>query len=123
MCSLTDLESLTLPIILTGIPTWRLEEEVSDEDVEVIAKHLTDWEQLSPHLGLIEQHVQMLRDNKLCWKKEKLGHECLKLWKRMKEDAATYGALITAAETALLHQFAAALTKLVVGTYTIICTV
>ena len=123
MYSLTDLESLTLPIILTDIPTWRLKEEVSDEDVKVIAKHLTDWEQLSPHLGLEEEQLDILRDNKLRWKKENLGHEYLELWKRMKEDAATYGALITAAETALLHQFAAALTKLVVGTYTIICTV
>jgi hypothetical protein len=71
---------------------------VSDEDVEEIAKHLTDWEQLSPHLGLDKRTMQ-----DLSYGEEQLKHERLKLWKRNQKNGATYGALITAAKNAHLH--------------------
>ena len=40
----------------TGVPTGRLEEVVSDEDVATIArKHLTDWESLKSYLSRQQQ--------------------------------------------------------------------
>ena len=93
-----SLEVLTLLIIitffLTGIPTG---EVVSDEDIKVIARdHMVGYDILSTYLELSQQ--QRSAFSKMDWAERK--HECLKMWKEMKGNEATYGALITAAEKA-----------------------
>ena len=84
---------------MTGIPAGRLEEVISDEDVATIArKHLTDWESLSPYLGLSRQQKVEIRSTFQDCRKQK--QECLEVWKELKGKGATYGALIAAAEKA-----------------------
>ena len=84
---------------LTGIPTGRLEEVVSDEDVATIARdYLTDWESLRPYLGL--SHPQEAEIHKTHRDYGKQKQECLQEWKELKGNEATYGAFITAAEEA-----------------------
>ena len=90
----------------TGVPTGRLKEVVSDEDVATIArKHLTDWESLRPYLGLSrQQQVDIRNSDPGNYGKQK--RECLEVWKEKKGNKATYGALITAAEKAEDQQLA-----------------
>ena len=83
----------------TGVPTGRLEEVVSDVDVTTIARdHLTDWESLKSYLGLSRQQQVNIRKTYSDYGQQK--RECLEVWKEMKGNEATYGALITAAEEA-----------------------
>ena len=85
--------------VFTGIPTGRLEEVISDEDVATIArKHLTDWESLRPYLGLSRVQKEDIRKTYSDYAKQKC--ECLEVWQETKGNEATYGALITAAEKA-----------------------
>ena len=84
---------------LTGIPTGRLEEVVSDKDVATIARdHLTDWESLRPYLGL--SHTQSEDIHKTYRHYGEQKHACLEVWKKVKGNEATYGAFIAAAEEA-----------------------
>ena len=73
---------------------------VSDKDVAMIARdHLTDWESLSPHLGLSRpQKEEICKSYPRDYGNQK--HACLEVWKKMKGKEATYGAFITAAEEA-----------------------
>ena len=90
---------------LTGIPTARLEEVIGVEDVATIARdHLTDWEPLSPYLGLSRQQEAVIHNTYHHYGKQK--RECLEVWKETKGNGATYGALITAAEKARDQQLA-----------------
>ena len=88
------------------LPTGRLEEVISDEDVATIARdHLTDWESLRPYLGLSRpQQVEIRESYPGNYGKQK--RECLEVWKETKGNEATYGALITAAEKAKDQQLA-----------------
>ena len=90
----------------TGVPTGRLEKVVSDVDVATIARdHLTKWESLKPYLGLSrQQQVEIRKSYPGDYGEQK--RECLEVWKEMKGNKATYGALITAAEGAKDQQLA-----------------
>ena len=82
---------------LTVIPTERLEEVVSDRDIEEIAReHLTDWESLRPYLGLTRQQKVDIRKS-YPGDYEMQKWECLQTWRRNMGDNATYIALIRAA--------------------------
>ena len=90
---------------LTGIPTGRLEEVISDVDVATIARDLLiKWEPLRPYLGLNRAQKEKIR--KTCHDNEQQKLECLEIWKEMQGDGATYGAFITAAESAKDQQLA-----------------
>ena len=90
----------------TDVPTGRLEEVISDEDVATIArKQLTDWESLRPYLGLDRQQQVVIR-NSYPGDYGQQKRECLEVWKEIKGNGATYGALITAAENANNQLFA-----------------
>ena len=79
---------------------------VSDEDVATIArKHLTNWESLRPYLGLNRQQQVVVR-NSYPGDYGQQKRECLEVWKEIKGNEATYGALITAAEKAEDKQLA-----------------
>ena len=85
---------------------------VSDEDAKVIARdHVVRWQLLSPHLGLSQQEEDEI--SKLDLTKRK--HKCLEVWKKMKGNEATYGALIIAAERAGFPQLATAVRARVGG--------
>ena len=90
---------------------------VSDEDVAVIARdHLTYWEPLRPYLGLRhKQEVYISNTYPGDYGKQK--RECLEVWKKIKGDQATYGALITAAEKARDQPLADAVRDLLSRTY------
>ena len=94
---------------------------VSDEDVATIARdYLTDWESLRPFLGLSYSKGEVIRKSYPAdYRKQK--HECLKAWKEMKGNAATYSALITAAQKARNHQLADVVRATVSGTYINVC--
>ena len=84
----------------------RLEEVISDEDVATIVRdHLTDWESLRPYLGLCRPQQVQIR-NSYPGDYGKQSRECLEVWKEMKGNEATFGALITAAEKAKNQQLA-----------------
>ena len=90
---------------LTGIPTGRLEEVVSDEGVAMIARdHLTDWESLRPFLGLSRQQEVEICNTHGNYQKQK--RECLEIWKQAKGNEATYSTFITTAEKAKNQQLA-----------------
>ena len=90
---------------LTGNATRRLEEVIGVEDVATIARdHLTTWELLRPYLGLSRQQEEVIRNTYHHYGKQK--QECLEVWKEVKGNEATYGALITAAEKARDQQLA-----------------
>ena len=72
-----------------------LETPVSDQDVATISKYLTKWEDLSPFLGLTQQDETNIRNTYRDYSDQK--RQALRKWKEMKGDAATYWALITAA--------------------------
>ena len=94
---------LCVCFFLTGVVTGRLEEVVRNEDILKIATdHLTDWESLRPYLGLNrlqKKDIRMTYPGDYTMQK----YSCLQEWKDMHGKEATYGALITAAESAT-HQ-------------------
>ena len=59
---------------------------------------LTQWEELSPFLGLTPTQEGIIRRTFRNYSDQK--REALRQWKRIKGDAATYRALITAATAA-----------------------
>ena len=66
---------------------------------------MTDWETLRPFLELGRSKAKdVLKSHPNDYGKQKL--ECLEEWKEMKGHAATYQALITAAEDARLQNLA-----------------
>ena len=72
---------------------------MSDVDIVTIAgMFLTQWEKLSPFLGLIPAQEGMIRRTFRDYSDQK--REALRQWKRNKGHAATYRALITAATAA-----------------------
>ena len=82
---------------MSDIPSELLDSPVSDADVATIAaKHLKRWEDLSPSLGLTEQHeIEIRNDFKDQYSDQK--RQALRKWKEIKGNGATYRALITAA--------------------------
>ena len=73
-----------------------LDTPVSDQDVATITKYLTKWEDLSPFLGLTEQDETNICKTYRDYSDQK--RQALRKWRGIKGDAATYGALITAAK-------------------------
>ena len=91
---------------LTGIPTGRLEEVISDVDIANIARDiLINWELLRPYLGLSRAQKEAIRKS-YPGQYEEQKCESLEIWKEMQGDGATYGAFITAAEEAKDQQLA-----------------
>ena len=80
--------------------------KVSRRDLATIARdHLTDWEALRPFLELSRSKAkEILQSFSNNYGKQK--RECLEEWKQMKGVAATYYALINAAEDARLQSLA-----------------
>ena len=74
-----------------------LDTPVSDQDVANIAnKYLTKWEDLSPFQGLTQQDETNICNTYRYYSDQK--RQALRKWREIKGDAATYRALITAAE-------------------------
>ena len=84
---------------MSDIPAVLLDSRVSDTDVATIAVYLKRWEELSPFLGLKEQHeIEIRSDFKDQYSDQK--RQALRKWKGIKGDAATYRAFIAAATKA-----------------------
>ena len=99
------------------IATRTMDAVVSDSDVSLIAREcLADWEALSSDLGLNHAQETAIR-NSFHDRYELQRRECLHKWKEMKGDEATYGALITAAESARNKLLADAVKALVRGMF------
>ena len=78
---------------------------VSEADVATIARdHLSNWESLRPYLELSRQQEKEIHNTYHDYGRQKC--ECLEVWKELKGNKATYGALIKAAEQAKNQQLA-----------------
>ena len=73
-----------------------LDTPVSAQDVATITKYLTKWEDLSPFLDLTQQDQTNICNTYRDYNYQK--RQALRKWREIKGDAATYRALITAAE-------------------------
>ena len=81
---------------VSEISAQLLDAPVSNPDLATFAAKLLDWGELSPHLQLTPQQEYTIRQNHVGnYEAQKLG--ALRRWKANEGDAATYGALITAA--------------------------
>ena len=79
---------------------------ISDKHVATIARDLlTDWESLSPYLGLSHAKKEEIRMS-YPGEYRKQKQECLQEWTELKGNEATYGAFITAAEESKHQQLA-----------------
>ena len=73
---------------------------ISETDIAVIASvYLDSWEPLRPHLGLSREKETAIR-NSFPISYEQQKRECLHEWEQLRGNGATYGALITAAQSA-----------------------
>ena len=73
---------------------------ISVKDVMTIARqYIGDWEALAVHLGFTEPEINKIRDS-FPADVEKQARRCLQKWIRAKGSAASYQALIIAAEKA-----------------------
>ena len=73
-----------------------LDTPINDQDVTTISSmYLTQWEELSPFLGLTKQHESEIKHTFKDYSDQK--QEALHRWKRIKGRAATYRAFIAAA--------------------------
>ena len=89
--------------LVCTLPGNKLEQEISEEDTITIARCINDWEALAIYLGFSATEKNQIRDSPPVQNK---GRECLQKWKVEKGRAATYQALITAAEKANDQQLA-----------------
>lgn len=81
---------------MSDIPAELLDTRVSDVDVATIAKkYLTRWEELSPFLGLTQQHEIEVRTDFKGYSEQK--RQALLKWRMIKGKEATYRAFIFAA--------------------------
>ena len=77
----------------------KLDDVISRKNLAVIARdHLNDWKKLGPFLDLSRQQETAIAHSSPDYGLQK--RECLEVWKEVKEDGATYRALISAAEEA-----------------------
>ena len=77
-----------------------LKDVVSVKDVITIARqYISDWEALAVHLDFTLPEINQIRDS-FPPDVEKQARRCLQKWIRAKGSAATYQALIIAAEKA-----------------------
>jgi hypothetical protein len=83
-----------------------LYDEISDRDLAIIARdHLIDWESLRPFLGLSRsKEREITKSYPGDYGRQK--QECLELWQEAEGKAATYCALIKAAEEARARDLA-----------------
>ena len=94
-----------IPNSLFIIPGNKLEQVISEEDILTIAQRINDWEALAICLDFSAAQKNQIRDS-FPADVQKQGRECLQKWKVQKGRAATYQALITAAEKANDQQLA-----------------
>ena len=98
----------------------RLDEQVSDGDVERIAReYLTDWKSLRPHLRLSRPQEVEIHESSTNYGAQKRNF--LYVWKEQEGSGATYRALITAAEKINNKQLAEKLQALVVENSQLSC--
>ena len=79
----------------------------------MIASKMTEWESLTPHLGITKPQAEAIR--KSCHDFEMQKRESLIKWKQKMGDKATYKALITAAKEASNKQLEDAVNKAVLS--------
>ena len=98
--------SPTLFLILCKCISTGLYDEISDRDLAIIARdHLIDWESLRPFLGLSRsKEREITKSYPGDYGRQK--QECLELWQEAEGKAATYCALIKAAEEARARDLA-----------------
>ena len=95
----------------------RLDGEISDEHIEKIAReYLTDWKSLRPHLGLSRPQEVDIEESSRNYGTQK--RDFLYMWKEQEGSAATYRALIAAAEKIKNRQLAEKVKGMVVGSST-----
>ena len=75
-----------------------LQQVISEKDIIMIARKISDWEALAIYLGFSATEMNQIRSS-FPADVQKQGRECLQKWKVGKGKEATYYALITAAET------------------------
>ena len=95
-----------LPEMVTDLPSVQLDKKVTDIHIAVISReYLTNWEKLSPYLGLLSSQKQEISKSYVGdYGQQKC--ECLNKWKEEKGNEATYRAFIQAAEDAKDKQLA-----------------
>ena len=96
----------TLKLMLCNdIPVGLLDAVISDGDIcKIAAVYLVNWEELSPVLGLNPPAGAAILNSFKDYGTQK--REVLRKWKALKGDAATYNALIVAAENISNRQLA-----------------
>ena len=95
----------TLPLLQTFPKRSTAAQVISDKDITNIAKNISDWEALAMSLNISAPEMKQIRDS-FPADVQKQGRECLQKWKVKQGRAATYQALITAAEEARDQQLA-----------------
>ena len=83
----------------------RLQQVINGKDITNIAKNISDREALAMSLNFSAPVMKQIRDS-FPADVQKQGRECLQKWKVKQGRAATYQALITAAENAEDQQLA-----------------
>ena len=78
-----------------AVPRELLDAPVRDLDIAKIASYLTNWEALSPYLGLTGPQEEEIRNTYRDYAQQK--RQVLRKWKRVKGKAANYRAFIAAA--------------------------
>ena len=78
-----------------AIPRELLDAPVSDLDIAKIASYLTNWEALSPWLGLTGSQEEEIRNTYRDYAEQK--RRVLRKWKQIKGDTATHRACIATA--------------------------
>ena len=86
---------MPLEFLLRGTPQEKLDWQVSSSDLAEIAKKLSQWRLLAPHLQVTpEQEKEIVRGHPSNLQLQSL--KCLQKWSHDQDSKATYGALISA---------------------------
>ena len=85
---------MPLEVLLRDTPQEKLDWQVSSSDLTEIARKLSQWRLLAPHLQVtLEQEKEIVRDHPSNLQLQSL--KCLQKWSHDQDSKATYGALIT----------------------------
>ena len=86
---------MALKFLLRDTPQEKLDWQVSSSDLAEIAKKLSQWQLLAPHLQVTpEQETEIVRGHPSNLQLQSI--KCLQKWSHDQDSKATYGALINA---------------------------
>ena len=80
--------------IMDNIPPSLLDNPIEDIDLEMLAKDMTEWQELAPYLDLTPAEVREIAEDYACYFRRQ-KYEALKKWKEKHGKEATYRGLIS----------------------------